>query len=114
MKAHRLVDGISWKPHPTATGVRIKPMISLKEHNLDVTCMLVDIPAGIDIPEHIHETQDDILYPLHGKGVMWVDGNGDFVLEPGVIVKVPRGIKHKITDVTEDLLLYDVFCPALM
>jgi quercetin dioxygenase-like cupin family protein len=114
MKAHRLVDSISWQPHPTAKGVRIKPMISLKEHNLDVTCMLVDIPAGIDIPEHIHETQDDILYPLHGKGVMWVDGNGDFALEPGVIVKVPKGIKHKITDVTEDLLLYDVFCPALM
>lgn len=114
MKAHRLVDSISWLPHPTATGVRIKPMISLKEHDLDVTCMLVDIPAGTDIPEHIHETQDDILYPLHGKGVMWVDGDGDFSLEPGLIVKVPKGTKHKITDVTEDLLLYDVFCPALM
>ena len=44
---------------------------------------------------------------------MWVDGNGDFALEPGVIVKVPKGTKHKNTDVTEDLLLYDVFCPAL-
>jgi quercetin dioxygenase-like cupin family protein len=114
MKAHRLVDSISWLPHPTAAGVRIKPIISQKEHGLDVTCMLVDIPAGKEVPEHIHETQDDILYPLHGKGVMWVDGDGDFSLEPGLIVKVPKGTKHKITDVTEDLLLYDVFCPALM
>ena len=114
MKTHRLVDTISWLPHPTATGVRIKPMISQKDYGLDVTCMLVDIPAGKEVPEHIHETQDDILYPLHGKAVMWVDGEGDFSLEPGLIVKVPKGTKHKITDVTEDLLLYDVFCPALM
>ena len=89
-------------------------MISLKEHGLDVTCMLVDIPAGTDIPEHIHETQDDILYPLQGKGIMWVDGDGDFSLEPGVIVKVPKGTKHKITNITEDMLIYDVFFPALI
>lgn len=114
MEAHRSVDIISWLPHPTAPGVRIKPMISLKEHGLDVTCMLVDIPAGTDIPEHIHETQDDILYTLQGKGVMWVDGDGDFTLEPGLIVKVPKATKHKITNVTEDMLLYDVFFPALI
>ena len=114
MKANRLVETISWLPHPTATCARIKSMISLKEHKLDVTCMLVDNPAGTDIPEHIYEIQDDKLYPLHGKGVMWVDGDGDIALEHGMIVKVPKGTKHKTTDVTEDLLLYDVFCPALM
>ena len=114
MKAHHSVDSISWLPHPTVPDVRIKPMISLKEHGLDVTCMLVDIPAGTDIPEHIHETQDDILYPLQGKGIMWVDGDGDFSLEPGVIVKVPKGTKHKITNITEDMLIYDVFFPALI
>ena len=114
MVAYRSVDSISWVPHPTAPGVRIKPIISLKEHGLDVTCMLVDIPAGTGIPDHVHETQDDILYPLQGKAIMWVDGDGDFPLEPGLIVKVPKGTRHKITGVTEDILLYDVFFPALI
>lgn len=113
MKAHRSVDSISWSPHPTVPGVRIKPMISLREHGLDMTCILVEIPIGIEIPEHIHETQDDILYPLQGKGVMWVDGDGDFSLEPGLIVRVPKGTKHKISNVSEDMLIYDVFSPAL-
>ena len=45
---------------------------------------------------------------------MWVDGTGEFLLQPGVIVRVPKGIKHKITEVTEDLLIYDVFSPALL
>jgi mannose-6-phosphate isomerase-like protein (cupin superfamily) len=114
MEAYRSVEEISWISHPTAQGVKIKPLISEKEHGLDVTCMLVNIPVGKQAPEHIHEEQDDILYPLQGRAVMWVDGTGNFSLEPGVIVRVPKGVKHKIFDVTENLLIYDVFCPALI
>jgi len=114
MEVNRSVENISWVPHPTAQGVEIKPLITNKEHDLDVTCMLVNIPAGKEVPEHIHENQADILYPLQGKAVMWVDGTGSFSLEPGVIVRVPEGTKHKIFEVTDDLLIYDVFCPALM
>lgn len=114
MEAYRSVEEISWIPHPAAQGVKIKPLISEKEHGLNVTCMLVNIPVGKQVPEHIHEEQDDVLYPLEGKAVMWVDGTGNFSLEPGVFVRVPRGVKHKISDVTENLLIYDVFCPALI
>ncbi|MCG6973848.1 MAG: cupin domain-containing protein, partial [Desulfobacterales bacterium] len=63
---------------------------------------------------HIHDKQDDILYPLKGKAVMWVEDVGEFTLEPGLIVRVPQGKKHKITDVVEELLVYDVFSPALI
>jgi quercetin dioxygenase-like cupin family protein len=114
MEVYRSVEKVSWMPHPTVQGVTIKPLISNKEHGLNVTCMLVNVPAGKEVPEHIHEEQDDILYLLQGKAVMWVDGTGDFSLEPGVIVRVPKGKKHKIFDVSQDLLIYDVFCPALM
>ena len=114
MGAHRIVDSISWVPHPTAADVHIKPMITSKEHALDVTCMLVKVPAGKEVPEHIHEDQDDILYPLEGKAAMWVDGGENFTLAPGVVVRVPKGVKHKIFHVSEDLLIYDVFCPALI
>jgi quercetin dioxygenase-like cupin family protein len=110
----RQLEAIPWKPHPVIEGVRIKPFISEKEDGLNVTCMLVNVPAGTDVTEHVHPTQDDILYPLAGKATMWVDGTGDFTLEPGMVVRVPKGTKHKITGVTEELLIFDVFCPALI
>jgi quercetin dioxygenase-like cupin family protein len=113
MEINRLVESIPWMPHPVAAGVTIKPLISSKDHNLNVTCMLVKVPIGIEVPEHLHDKQDDILYPLKGKALMWVEGAGEFTLEPGIIVKVPTGKKHKIVDVVEELLIYDVFSPAL-
>lgn len=112
MPAFRSVDKISWMPHPTATGVEIKPLITKREQGLDVTCMLVNVPRGTEVPVHIHDGQDDILYPMKGRARMWVEGTGEFALEPGIIVRVPKGVEHRIFDVREDLTVYDVFCPA--
>lgn len=106
------VDSLSWAPHPIAEGVEIKPLVTKKDDGLDVTCVLVKIPTGKDIPEHIHETQADILYPLQGRAEMYVEGAGNLELKPGVVVRVPIGAKHKIFNVTEELLIYDVFQPA--
>jgi quercetin dioxygenase-like cupin family protein len=114
MEVRKTVGEISWRPHPVAKGVNIKPMVTKGEDALDVTCMLVRIPAGSEVPEHVHEGQVDILYPMRGKGEMSVDGAGTFSLEPGIIVRVPRGTKHKIFNVTEELLIYDVFQPAIL
>jgi quercetin dioxygenase-like cupin family protein len=114
MEIVKAVADISWRPHPLVKEVNIKPLVTKSEDNLDVTCMLVRVPAGIDIPEHIHEEQVDILYPLQGKAEMNVDGAGTFPLEPGVIVRVPKGTKHRIFNVTEELLVYDVFYPATL
>ena len=112
MEIFTSVDSLSWVPHPIAEGVEIKPLVTKKDDNLDVTCVLVKIPAGKDIPEHIHETQADILYPLQGRAKMYVEGAGNLELKPGVVVRVPVGAKHKIFNVTEELLIYDVFQPA--
>ena len=47
MKVNRKVKDIPWMPHPVVPGISIKPLISSKDHNLDVTCMLVTVPVGI-------------------------------------------------------------------
>ncbi|MDY7077841.1 MAG: cupin domain-containing protein [Chloroflexota bacterium] len=114
MEPVRNIEELKWQPHPTAKGVRIKVLVSQGAQGTDLTCMLVQIGRGLEVTEHVHDHSDDILYPLSGKARMWVDGSGEFSLEPGVIVRVPQGTRHRIFDVSEDLLLYDVFWPALL
>ena len=112
MEIAKTVDDIPWRPHPLVKEVNIKPLVTKSEDGLNVTCLLVKVPAGIEIPEHVHEEQADILYPIQGKAEVDVEGAGTFSLKPGVIVRVPKGTKHRIFNVTEDLLVYDVFQPA--
>jgi len=114
MEVCKTVADISWRPHPVAKGVTIKPLVTKSEDDLNVTCMLVKIPAGAEVPEHIHEEQVDILYPIQGQAEMVVEGTGKFPLKPGIVVRVPKGIKHKIYNVTEELFIYDVFQPPTL
>jgi len=109
----QVVDDLSWQDHPLALGVSIKPLISREHDGIDLTCMLVLIPRGREVPTHVHQDQDDIIYPIKGRARMWIDGDGSFDLVPGLVVRVPRGTSHKIDQVTDDVLLYDVFFPGL-
>ena len=99
----------AWISHPTAKGVKIKILISKEEHEENVKCMLVKIAKGLEVPIHAHIYESDILYPLSGKFKIWVDGIGEFEVNKGMVVRIPKGIKHKIYDVQEDTLIYDIF-----
>lgn len=107
-------DKIQWSPHSFANGVEVKHLISKKEEGIDVTCMLVHIPKDKEIPEHSHESQADILFPLKGQGIIWIEDVGDCIIKPGTSVFVACGKKHRIYSVQDDLLVYDVFCPAII
>ncbi len=113
MKILQKLDEIAKKPHPVAKGVDLQLMLTKAADGLDVSCVLVSVPVGKEVPEHDHAEQVDIAFPLQGKGMMYVEGQGEFPVEPGSIVHVPKGVKHRIFNVTEDLLLYEVFTPAL-
>lgn len=105
----------AWISHPIAKGVKIKILISKEEqHDENVKCMLVKIAKGLEVPMHVHIYENDILYPLSGKFRMLVDGIGDFEVSKGMVVRIPKGIKHKIYDVQEDVLIYDIFSPAII
>jgi mannose-6-phosphate isomerase-like protein (cupin superfamily) len=49
---------------------------------------------------HYHERTDEFYYVIAGRGTMVLDGE-EIELHPGVVVYIPRGIKHKaIGDLT--------------
>src|SRR5437588_7009617 len=47
-----------------------------------------------DAKLHYHARTDEIYYVIEGKGTMTLDGE-EVELHQGVVVYVPRGVKHK-------------------
>ena len=43
---------------------------------------------------HYHKETDEVYYIIAGQGTMILDGN-QIELHPGVVVYVPRGVRHK-------------------
>lgn len=47
-----------------------------------------------DAKLHYHERTDEFYYIIAGQGTMRVDDD-EIELHPGVVVYIPRGVKHK-------------------
>jgi mannose-6-phosphate isomerase-like protein (cupin superfamily) len=47
-----------------------------------------------DAKLHYHERTDEFYYVIAGQGTMTLDGE-DIELHQGVVVYIPRGVKHK-------------------
>ena len=113
MSIVRRLDSVAETAHPFLENVGMKTLYSRREEGADVTCFVVRCAVGSEIEEHIHQDETDIIYVLQGKAKMWIENRGEFFLEPGVFVVVPKGLRHRTFNVEKELLIYDVFTPPM-
>lgn len=74
---------------------------------------LATFPGGTLAATHMHETEEEIIYILSGKGAIIAEGD-ERVLEPGVAVFIPPGLPHQIrADGDEPLHLVTLFSPPV-
>jgi mannose-6-phosphate isomerase-like protein (cupin superfamily) len=106
------IEKVNWEQHPFLD-IKIKKLVSKEKDGADVTIFLAKLLRGQEIQAHVHENSDDVLFPLEGKGKIYIEGSGEFDLFPGVLVRVPRKTKHRVYAVEEDLLYFDVFAPPM-
>jgi quercetin dioxygenase-like cupin family protein len=106
-------DEIKWEPHPQLANARVAYLLSKRDENADLTCLLVHLPVGTEVEKHIHENSDDIIYVVKGKGKMWIDQVGEVPMVEGAFIRIPKGVLHQPHDIEEDILAYDVFYPYL-
>lgn len=109
----KMLKDENWEYHPLVKEVLLNFIITKKDNEAGVTCLFVKIPKGREIPEHLHELSNDIIVPLEGKATIWIQGIGEFEMRRGVVINIPKGVKHKIFDVTEDVFAFDVFNPGI-
>lgn len=72
---------------------------------------LVTFPPGSDPGTHKHESEEEIIYVVSGRGETKV-GDDIYPLEPGVSVFTEPGIEHGVKTLgDEPLVLISVFSP---
>jgi quercetin dioxygenase-like cupin family protein len=110
----KTADELKWEAHPFLKGVEFKYLLSKKKDDVDVTVAFVKVEPGADIEEHVHEAQDDIIYCLEGNMKVWIKDEGDFYLEPGMMIRIPKGVKHRPYGHSPGFQAIDIFIPAVV
>lgn len=105
-------DGRHWEPHPQLATAQVAYLLSHRDEEAELTCLLVHLRPGTQVEKHTHEC-DDIIYVLQGKAKLWIEGTGDIPLVEGTFVRVPRGVMHQPHSVEEDFVAYDIYYPFL-
>ncbi len=104
---------VEWEPHFMTDKGKIKWIYTREKDDSPITVMKISLEKGVTLPEHRHRDQPDLIYVLKGKATMFIDEEGEFPLEPGMVVLVRQNTLHTIRNVEEDILLYNVFSPAI-
>jgi quercetin dioxygenase-like cupin family protein len=92
---------------------KIRWIYTREKDDSPITVMQVRLRKGVTLPDHVHPDQPDLIYVLEGKATMFIDGVGEFPAKAGMIIQVPPNTRHAIRNIEEDILLYNVFAPAI-
>jgi mannose-6-phosphate isomerase-like protein (cupin superfamily) len=84
-------DPADVNPWPETCG-KIRPLIEASD-NAAAEVHHVEIENA---KLHYHERTDEFYYVIEGQGVMTLDDD-QITLQKGVVVYVPRGVRHKAT-----------------
>ena len=107
------IDEVKWEPHFMTDRGKIRWIYTKERDESPITVMQVYLEKGVTLPDHVHGQQPDLIYVLEGKATMFIDGLGEFPMQPGMVIQVPPNTKHAIRRVEQDLYIYNVFAPAI-
>lgn len=97
-----------WHPHPTFSHVRIAGLTG-SEAGGNARFALVAMTAASHVAEHCHTYEDDVLYILRGKAVMWMQSAGDIPLTVGSFLRIPAGVRHRPHSFSDDFTIFNTW-----
>ena len=69
-------------------------------------------PGGM-VPEHKHETEEEVMFFLAGRG-KFITAEREVDLEPGICIYNPPGESHKIVNTGDEVLRFVwIYAPQL-
>lgn len=104
----------TWEPHPFAEGLEQRVLLTKRDDGADVSIFMFRVKRGslaLDVPEHVHDGADDISYLLVGSADVEIEGNVHTMCA-GSFLRVPKGKRHRVFNISPDFVALNLFSPA--
>jgi putative monooxygenase len=70
--------------------------------------------VGSMIPDHVHESSEEVLFLMSGHAKIVIDGVGEWEIGPETAFYSPVGVKHRVENIgDEPLRIVWVYSPPL-
>ncbi len=103
------VEGIYREPPRTSWILVSEKTVGAKNLAMGVN----ETQVGGMVPEHKHETEEEVMFFLQGKG-QFVTDEEVIELKPGICIYNPPGASHKIVNTGDEILKFVwIYSPQL-
>lgn len=102
----RVLRGADAQAHGPAT-IYAEPAIT---GDKALSASVLALPAGTNVPEHVHANETELLYVLEGAGTMTIAGV-DVAVTPTSVIQIPPDTKHAFV-ATAAVRAVQVYTPA--
>jgi quercetin dioxygenase-like cupin family protein len=81
----------------------------LEQTSASIAVDEITAEAGVKIPAHRHESSDELVHIISGKGTTFLGGK-ELAVMPGVTLRFPAGAEHALV-VHDKLIAVQVYAP---
>lgn len=94
---------------------RSKLLLSPKSVGTKAVSMGLNITeVGSQIPDHVHEDSEEVMFIISGRAKLVIEGEGEWEIGPETAIYSPLGKKHRLENIgDEPLKLVWVYSPPL-
>ncbi len=106
--------GAAWGNGEQIDGTPFRVVVPGAETNGHAVVITVDMPAGLHVGAHTHDTEDQIIIVISGR-VRFRVGDDHTVLGAGGVLCMPRSVEHELwNDTDESAQLVEIYTPPGM
>ena len=106
--------GVAWGAGDQVGGTPFRVVVPGSDTNGHAVVLTVDMPPGLHVDAHSHETEEQINIVVSGQ-VRFRVGDAETVLGAGGVLLMPRHIEHELWNDSEEFArIIEIYTPPGM
>lgn len=106
--------GVAWGEGAAIAGTPFRVVVAGPETAGHAVVLTVDMPPGLHVPAHVHDTEEQINVVVSGR-VHFRVGDEEAELGAGGILLMPRNVEHELWNPTDEFAqIIEIYTPPGM